>query len=311
MSKALSNVPKWAIWAVSAGVSLVVFLILYFAMVKPTSDAAAATNSSAAGVEQSGGTPEQVQQEEMAYKKAVLQAKDARADWSINSARYMPTLPFHKTDSSTDLIDIYEFRNIQGKAGYKSIPDVWGSWLTHWYAGQARHGVDILSQFAIPSEEPNPNAVSSVKYLVFPSAGKYFKVVVMCNSFKNAMDHLKRLNDTLVGHGMPVITGVQLAGNSPFLIMTYYLQLYVIPGQLPPQTPDSRLDATGQGAGGAGGGGFGGPGGMMGGPPGFGGMGGPPGPGGFGGPPGPGGFGGPPAMGGKGPRTMGGGSGPA
>ncbi len=249
----LKKIPLWGIWATFGLVSLIVSLILIFAWVKPTMDNASDTNSSAAGVEQQGGTDTAVMQHKTDLKNAEKSAEAARQNWAVSSARYMPPLPFNSHDTNADLINIYEFRNVYGKAGFKDIPTVWGTWITNWYDAQHKEGVDRAegTEFPIPAFPSDPNYISTVKYLAFPSDNSPWTVTVNCANFRDAVDHLERFNK-MTGHGIPVISHVSLSGHSPNLQMTYTLQVYVLPSPgLKPPPPDSRLSVGTGGGGGA------------------------------------------------------------
>ncbi len=238
----MSKISKWWILGGSIFISLVVGLILYFALVKPRSEKIADLDTQAAGIEQGGGTALMVSQHQQLLKQTQKHAQQDSSMWQVNEARYMPTLPYGKGDKSSDILQIYAFRDIKGYHGLKDLPEAWGKWITKWYESQHKDGVDLYpdSVFAIPSLSTDPNAISQIQNsLPLPEAGKPWTVTLLCKSFQDAMLHLRRINE-LSGHGMPVIDNVSLQGQSPQLILSYTLMLYVIPGTTPPP-PDPRL----------------------------------------------------------------------
>ncbi|CEK20243.1 hypothetical protein CWRG_02769 [Chthonomonas calidirosea] len=234
----LSKLTKWHILGIGVGVALVLGIVLYFALINPMRNRINDTNSQIASVEQNGGTQEQVEQEKRLLETTQKQALQAQESWQINQARYMPALPFHKNDNSSDLIAIYALR------GFDKIPQEWGRWLQHWYDAQMNDGITLLTVFQIPAFPTDPNAIANYsKGITLPEQGKSWTVTVMCKSFQAAMNHLKRINTDLLGHGMPVVDNVSLKGQSPALMLTYSLTLYIIPNN-PPPPPDARLQVT-------------------------------------------------------------------
>jgi hypothetical protein len=259
-------------------IALVIVLILWVGLVRPKQEATQSTRTQIASVESSGGTEQQVMQHQQDAKKAQAEAKRVDQQWHINSARYMPPLPYRTGESPDKLISIYENVPVGSDyRGFKDLPTVWGKWITAWYDTQRKDGVSRTpgTEFPIPAFSTDPNAISGIQNLTFPAPGKPWPVALECKSFGAAMRHLSRFND-MERHGMPVINNVALAGQSPNLMLTYDLQLYIIPGSTPPPA-DPRLGGTtgnnvGGGAGGIGGyrGGMPGmPPGMMGGMPGM------------------------------------------
>jgi hypothetical protein len=111
----------------------------------------------------------------------------------------------------------------------------------------------------VPSLATEPNGIASLTSITFPSPKSPWKVSLICQTFDDAMAHLRRFNG-MMGHGMPVVDAVTLSGHSPELILSYNLALYIIPGQAPPPV-DTRIGA---GGGSGGGGGMGKMGGMQG-----------------------------------------------
>ena len=266
MKNVLARLLWWHLLLIGLGVSLVLFLILFFAMIKPGMDKTTETNASALATENAHGTEQDSQQHDRDLKKAKEETKVINAKWGQYSARYMPTVGYGK-----DHLRVYEGENIGNGVyqvrqkdgsiknyGVKDLPTVWGKWITAWYDAQYKYGVTRRSSFPIPSFSTDPNDITKLTYIAFPESGKPWPVTVECKSFDAAMAHLKRFNEIQI-HGMPVVDNVALAGQSPNLILTYNLAIYIIPGNAPPAVDPTISGATTGGTGGgAGFGGFGG-----------------------------------------------------
>jgi len=264
---------------IGAVAALVLVLVLWLFLVKPKQDAIAVTQASIASTESAGGTADQVQTHQNDLKHTQAEAKRTQDDWNVNSVYYMPELPYKSTGPNPQLISIYEGPESVSDRGFKDLPSIWGRWITNWYDAQQKEGITRVPgvAFPIPAFPPDPNYISTVKQLALPEPGRPWSVAVECKSFQEAMAHLKRFN-SIRGHGMPVVNNVSLAGQSPNLMMTYTLGLYIIPST-PPPAEDPRLGGsrvTGGGGGfpGMGGGMSGMPPSMMGSMPGMGGKGG-------------------------------------
>jgi hypothetical protein len=240
--------------AIGLVVALVLFGAVYGALVKPAKDKTEELNASAKTVEDAGGTEAAVQGKERDLKKTEEVARKAEADWRVDSVRVMPALNFNEKG---ELIDLYQTSALNGNYGVKDIPTVWGTWLATWYDAQRNAGVTRETPvFAIPAYPTDPNKISELTNLTFPSAGKPWDVAVTVKSFDQAMAHLRRFN-SIEKRGMPVVDNVRIAGHAPDLRLTYTLALYVIPGQSPPAI-DPRIGGKANTGGGGGGGGFGG-----------------------------------------------------
>jgi len=245
------------------GITVVAALFLFFLIIKPKQEDIKAVQTDTAQIQSQGGTQQSVDEKKRALKQAQAQGVKTQEEWVRNSSVYMPDLKLN----GPDVLSTYETRLIK-------IPAYFGQYVTNWYAQQSKYGVrlDPGVTFPVPAFPPDPNAVSTVDHLTLPGDGKTWPVSLSAQNFDAGMAHLRRIN-SMRGHGMPVIDGVALSGQSPNLQITYNLALYVIPPK-PPVAADARIGGAAGGAGGMGGG--------MGGPPGMPGMG-----------------GGPPGMGGK------------
>jgi hypothetical protein len=230
-------------------VALVMVLIMYFAMIKPKSNdtdiQVAAVNTAV----QAGGTQDAVDKatrDLAADKKKTAQIKK---DWAIYDVKYMPDI---KWDSN--ILRAYYTSN-----QINEIPATWGRWITNWYDSQTKFGVhrDPSVVFPVPPLAASPNEIANLTSITFPSAKDPWKVTMICQTFDDAMAHLRRFNG-IEHHGMPVVNHVTLSGHSPTLTMTYDLSLYIIP-RTPPPAADARIGGA---VGGGGGGGMGGMGGM-------------------------------------------------
>ena len=277
MSTAMNRLLGWHWLLIGLGASLILFLILYFAVIRPKTLETASVLTEASGIEELGGTPDKVRQKNGELKKAKEETARIKRAWAIGSAVYMPTIEFGKDPlSAYESIQSSGVYRFNGKVyGVKDLPSVWGRWISYWYASQARDGIVPITTFPIEAFSSDPNDVSTLKSISFPQT-KPWEVEVVAKNFDAAMNHLRQFNG-IKKHGMPVVDKVAITGQSPNLHMKYALQMFVIP-PTPPPAPDPRIGSTGGGAGGgtsapggAGGGmmsmpmGSGGGGGMMGG----------------------------------------------
>lgn len=264
MSSAINRLLWWHWLLIGAGASLILFLILYFAVIRPKTLEAASVQGEAEGIENAGGMPEKVAAKSNELKKAKADTIRIQKAWAVESAVYMPTIEFDK-----DPLRGYEgvqntgVYRINGKTyGLKDLPTVWGKWITYWYASQAREGIFPLTGFPIEAFSADPNDISILKPergILFPQS-KPWDVEVVAKNFDTAINHLRKFNG-IRKHGMPVVDKVALTGQSPDLHVRYTLQMYVIPPTVPP-APDPKISSTGAAAGGGPGGG-GSAGGMM------------------------------------------------
>ncbi|MDE2126697.1 MAG: hypothetical protein KGJ62_08910 [Armatimonadetes bacterium] len=272
MGKSISRLELLHINLIGAGAALLLTLILFFALIRPKQEATTAMRADVASVEGSGGTAAAVQSKQSDLANTKKQAVQTNADWQVSSRLLMPGVPYGTTDQ---ILATYENWLIK-------VPAQWGTWLTSWYDAQRADGITRNPgvEFAIPSYSTDPNTLATLTDLTFPPGGKGWNVSLTAKTFDDAMRHLMRFNG-MRRHGMPVIDNVSLTGQSPNLQLSYTLNIYVIPGSVPP-APDPMLGGALASSSG-GGGGAPGPGGSP-----FG-NGGPPGPGGqplsgFGGP---------------------------
>ena len=240
-------------------VLLVVALILFFGMIRPKNQDTEIQKSAADTAEHAGGTAmdnSKTAADLVNSKKKTVQVDN---DWAVYRRKYMPDWKW-----DPNLLSTYYLHN-----PVNEIPAQWGRWVTAWYDAQKHDGVTRSPgvEFPIPSLAADPNGIAALTSVTFPTAKSPWKVSLICQTFDDAMAHLRRFNGML-GHGMPVVDGVTLSGHSPELTLDYNLALYVIPNQPPPPV-DARIGgATGGGAMG----GFGGMGGGMSGGMGPGGM---------------------------------------
>jgi hypothetical protein len=263
MSTAMNRLLWWHWLLIGFGAALVLFLILYFALIRPKQLDAQTAASEADGIETAGGTTDKVSAKKTELVKAQKDTVTINRSWAVESAVYMPPIEFPK-----DPLPTYE-GNIQNSGvyvvnghayGVKDLPAVWGRWITYWYASQWRDGITPITGFPIESFSSDPNDVSKLQAISFPQT-KPWDVEVVAKSFDAAMNHLKRFN-SIQRHGMPVVDRVSMFGQSPDLHVKYNLQLFVIPPSAPPPA-DPKIGTAG--GGGSAPSGFGGPmGGMMG-----------------------------------------------
>jgi hypothetical protein len=258
MNNVLSRVNLLTINVVGVVIALVLALILFFAMIKPKNDDVARLKADTDSTQQAGGTDDQIHGKQTELKNTQKKAVETKQNWQINEVKYMPDV-----DLSGDVLTTYENKLIH-------LPETWGKWVQAWYDVQKGQGVTLDSGgFPVESYPTDPNYVSTVNYLKFPQNGAW-PVTVTARSFDAAMAHLRRFNG-MHKHGVPVVDNVTLSGQSPDLLMSYTLALYIIP-EKKAGAEDPFLSSTGSSAGGGGGMGgmFGGmSGGPMGGPPGM------------------------------------------
>lgn len=226
---------------IGIGTALVLAAILFFALIKPKQEEVKKVGDEATASENAGGTPTKVSGKKKDLEKTKLEVAQTKSLWEVNERKYMPTLDFQG-----DLLETYQNKVI-------NIPATWGTWVTKWYDAQRNLGVARVPgvEFPVQAFPADPNYISTIQYLKFPT--DRWPVTVEAKSFNAAMAHLRRFND-MQGHGMPVINNVALEGQSPTLLLTYDLALYVIPGKTPPSADPILTRA----AGGAGGGMMGG-----------------------------------------------------
>ncbi len=262
--KKTSRLTALHIHIIGATALLLASLIIFFAMIKPRNQETETAKAAGAAAEQAGGSETAKAAAKKDLEKSKLDTIQITKDWMVYSRKYMPTLKWSK-----DNIDQYYTSN-----AVNDLPAQWGRWVTAWYDAQRTSGVSrSLGQvFPVPSLASDPNGIANLTYITLPSAKEPWKVQVTCKSFDQAMAHLRKFNGMLQ-HGVPVVTNVTLSGQSPELLMSYDLALYIIPNT-PPPAVDPRIGGgaapAGGGFGGGFGGGMGGP--MSGGPPVSGGM---------------------------------------
>ena len=248
MLKRLTNLH---IIAISVSIWLVLFLIMYFAMISPTQTKTAELEKATKSTQDAGGTEQQVQAKLTEKNKEIAKAQKASDDWRVYSSRYMPDLTF---DPKGNLIELYQEKAVLNNAaayGVKDIPTLWGRWLEAWYDAQRTMGVSRDNPvFPIEAYSTDPHKISQLTTITFPSS-KPWSVSVTAKSFSEAMAHLRRFNN-MPKHGMPVVSNVALQGHSPNLKLTYDLSLYVIPGKEPPKEDPRIAGGTGTGGGGGG-----------------------------------------------------------
>ncbi len=222
---------------------LIIFLVVLFAMIRPKNQDTEVLTAAATAAEQAGGTTAAIQQSTNELKNEKVKTAQINADWQVYAVKYMPNLKWDK-----DPLNAYYFSN-----QINEIPSQWGKWVTNWYNAQHNAGIDRAPGlgFPIPSIATDPNAISNLTSITFPSAKDPWKVTVICKTFDDAMSHLRRFNG-MEHHGMPVVDKVTLSGHSPELELAYNMSLYVIPAEAPPPA-DPRI-GVGSGTGGAGGG---------------------------------------------------------
>jgi len=236
-------------------VAAIVAGAMYWFMLKPKKEDTDSTLAAAASTRDNGGTQEKINQKIKELHDTEKKAAETEAKWNVNVVKYMPQFPYTDKTNALDLYFAPEVgRTSKGKMyGFRDIPTVWGEWVTDWYKKEEKYGVvrDPSTVFPIPQFDTDPNKLPATlaNHLTFPSDGKTWPVRLTCKSLDDALEHLKRFNKSMVGHGMPVINNVALSGHSPDLIMSYDLALYVIPRSGPPVQEPMINGGTGAAAG--------------------------------------------------------------
>ena len=224
-----------------AVILLVVALILYFGMIRPKNQDTEIQQAAADTAEKGGGTTADNSKSAADLVKSKSQTKQIEADWAVYDRKYMPDLNW-----DTNLLQAYYVTN-----KINDIPAQWGRWVTAWYDAQKRDGVTRVPgvDFPVPPLATDPNGIASLTSITLPSAKNPWKVSMICQTFDDAMAHLRRFNGML-GHGVPVVDAVTLSGHSPELMLSYNLAMYIIPKR-PPPAVDPRIGSGTGGGGGA------------------------------------------------------------
>ncbi|MCS6776460.1 MAG: hypothetical protein RMJ43_12260 [Chloroherpetonaceae bacterium] len=231
---------------IGVGTAIVLAIALYFALIKPKNEELEQTRASVEQTRSAGGTQQQVSTKQRELEQTKQQVAKTKAEWAVNEVKYMPPPSVLDFGTQDDLLLTYQNKIIK-------LPAYFGERLSAWYDAQ-RPLISRLPgvEFPIDAFPTDPNAISQLTSLKFPR--DRWQVVVSAKYFDAAMEHLRRFND-MRGLGMPVINNVALQGNSPDLLVSYDLALYVIPREAPPPS-DPRLTgrpgtATAPGAAGA------------------------------------------------------------
>jgi len=263
--KSASRLTAMHVHIIGGVVLLVVFLILFFGMIRPKNQQIEEAKAAAATAESAGGTKQAVSKAQNDLKSSKQDTVRITSDWNVYAAKYMPNYNW-----DPDPLKAYFQKSGKQVLALNDVPTAEGTWVTKWYDAQRGQGITRGEgvEFPVPPLASDPNGVAALTSITFPDKSPW-KVTVICKSFDEAMAHLRRFNG-MEKHGMPVINDVSISGQSPELEVSYSLALYVIPWQAPPAA-DARIGSGG--ATGGGGGGMGGMGGGMG-PGGMGGKGG-------------------------------------
>src|ERR1700722_15953021 len=115
---------------IGASPALVVGLILFFFMIKPTQQQTETITTEAKGLEDGGGTDPAIAQSKGDLAKQKIQTKQINADWAVYSKKYMPDLNW-----KSDPLKTWEFVGYNN-AGFISVPQRWSEWITQWYTAQ-------------------------------------------------------------------------------------------------------------------------------------------------------------------------------
>jgi hypothetical protein len=227
----MSKLTRGQIWIIFGVIALIAILSMVFLWNKPLNEKIT--------VEQERFNREDpVAQQLDPAKKDLVKAKaevvTAKNDWGIYENRLMPKI---------DVTNLY--------TGWQQLTNEQLKYLGPNLEKfvRADKSVQILqANFALPAPPDDPNQVNSPIFVFSPGS------VQVSGTFENILKHVERWNKF---PRLVMVTGFQLAGNSPQLVGQYSLQVFEF-------TRGEKPGDTFPAAAGAGGGG-GGMGGMMGG----------------------------------------------
>lgn len=258
-----SRIKWWHILLTAFGAAVLIALILGFAMVKPAIEKLDQTKQATLSIEQNGGTQQQVTSKERELKQAKEDTINITNDWNRKSNVYMPGIKYNTDHIRSYAIDGV-YRGPDGKRyGVRELPRVWSQWITAWYAAQFKEGITALTPFPIEAFPSDPNEISRMQFITFPAPGRTWDVQVECKTFDAGVKHLNKFNQ-IQQRGMFVVNNVSYSGQSPNLILSYTLAVYIIPGNTPSPLDPRIGGGSGSGGQAPGFGGFGGSGGFSG-----------------------------------------------
>jgi hypothetical protein len=195
---------------------------LYFTLIPPASENVKTQKAAYDAVHTEAMTRSR---EEQGYKKAVADKLDAEARYRVYEAQYMPKFGFKSTRLATMR---YVFWPNHGK----SWPERFIKTVqTHMDRQTKANGIVWLNPGVItyPAYGPDPNGIP--KYiggdLAQPIFRYSFPVEVQAPNMTRLLRHLQawyRIRNA----GVPVVEGLQIAGNSPNLQAKYNVSLTII-----------------------------------------------------------------------------------
>jgi hypothetical protein len=244
-------------------VALMVGAGLYFTIITGAMDAQKKADSELAEVR---GRADKLPTATRALEQAQKDKALATAEWGVFEKQYMPVIGY--TDSTlTTWMKVF-------------IPNKGRSWPERFIRTVRQHmekerranGIvwENPGAIVLPSYGPDPNTIQvGANGEGFGPVLHYsYQMSVRARSIEKLMQHVRSWS-AISGAGVPVVEGLQIAGNSPNLTAGYSVTFTIIVRDKTPN-PVNRISGSSGGAGGMGAmGGVGGPGmmpGMMGGP---------------------------------------------
>jgi hypothetical protein len=239
----LSRLTLLHINLIGLGVVALLSLILFLALIKPGNEDIQRVQADTRSQEDAGGTPDKVTGNKRLLAQTKQNAATTDAQWQVFASKYMPDIDFGTQDTLLSTYMTGAYRSGGQVYGIRDLPIVWGRWITAWFDVQRNLGVARIPgvEFPLAPFPADPNYTSTLTSLAFPQAQPW-PVTVEAKGFNQAMAHLRRFNG-MEKHGMPVVDNVALSGQSPNLLMSYNLRLYIIPSKTPP-LPDQRIGGT-------------------------------------------------------------------
>ncbi len=248
----MSKLTMMHIHIIGGVMAVIVAVGLYFTVITGAQDTKEAAQKKLTDIE---GRASKLTASKSAYEKAVKEQKMAEANYAIYEKKYMPVLNY-TGDRLTTMMRVF------WPNGGKSWPERYQKKFNAWMTGeQRRYGIiwDNPSVIAMGPFGPNPNTIdagAAGEGLGKESGLHYsYQMQVQAKSIQAVMNHVKNWPN-ISEMGVPVVSNVQIAGNSPTLTATYNLTLtMILHEKIPDADPRVGGSSSGGAAGGAGGGG--------------------------------------------------------
>ena len=244
----MSKLTKLHINIIGAVVAIIVAVGMYFTLITGAQETKEAALKKQSDV---FGRADKLAANKKSYEKAVADQKLAEQNYAVFEKQYMPIIGY-TGDRLTTMMKVFWPNN------GKSWPERFQKRFNSWMAGEQRaYGIvwDNPTVIAMGPYGPNPNTIdagAAGEGLGKDSGLHYtYQMQVEAKSIQAIMNHIKHW-PALSGIGVPVVSNVQITGNSPNLTATYTLTLTLILHEKIPDA-DARVggSSSGGGAGGA------------------------------------------------------------